>query len=189
MSLIGLLGKKSSGKSTAADYLVEKYQFHEKSFADPLKIICRELFLLNDDQLYGDLKEIPDPRWYQCSPRKMLQFIGTDLLRNQLNNIMPGIDNDIFIDHFRLWFEREKQINPNVRVVISDNRFINEVEFIKSLGGIIIKINRPLENDDSHQSEKQIDQITNYDYCIENIGTLEDFYLNLDKIVVDVVKN
>jgi dephospho-CoA kinase len=35
--LIGLTGKKQSGKSTVADYLVQHFQFTELSFAKPLK--------------------------------------------------------------------------------------------------------------------------------------------------------
>lgn len=44
MVLIGLTGKKRSGKDTTADYLVEKYGFSKMSFSTPLKDICKILF-------------------------------------------------------------------------------------------------------------------------------------------------
>ena len=53
MAIIGLCGKKQSGKSTVTNFLKNSYGFYEISFAYPLKeIIGRELFGLNDDQLY-----------------------------------------------------------------------------------------------------------------------------------------
>lgn len=186
MVLIGLLGTKGSGKSTGANYLVSKFGFIEKSFADCLKKICQELFLFSDDQLYGtqEQKETPDPRWFNCSPRSAMQFIGTDLLRNQMEQIMPGIGKNIFTHHFRIWYHEQIKNNPDINVVISDVRFQNEVDFIHELGGIVIKIHRPdIESSDNHQSEKENLTICNYDYHIENNKTVCDFKKELGNII------
>lgn len=182
--LIGIVGKKGSGKDTSADYLINKYNFIKKSFADPLKKACKELFLLSDEQLYGTEKEMPDNRWYNCSPRTMLQYVGTDLLRNQLNVIMPGLDNNIFINHFKLWYNKEK--NSNTYIVIPDVRFLNEVNIIKELNGIIIKIERNNNNDDMHISEKEMEQITSFDYIINNNSTKDDLYKKIDLLIMEL---
>ena len=58
MKLIGLIGAKGCGKSTAASWLAEKHNYEQASMADPLKNMLRCLGL-NDRQLYGDLKELP----------------------------------------------------------------------------------------------------------------------------------
>ena len=105
MVLIGLMGVKASGKSTGASFLINKHSFVEKSFAECLKKACQQLFLLTDEQVFGtqEQKETPDPRWFNCTPRKMLQYVGTDLLRDNLNTIMPGLGYNMFSHHFRLW--------------------------------------------------------------------------------------
>lgn len=182
--LIGIIGKKGSGKDTTADYLISKYNFIKKSFADPLKKACKELFLLSDEQLYGKEKEIPDNRWYNCTPRIMLQYVGTDLLRDQLNIIMPELNKNIFINHFKLWYNKEKDFNKYI--VIPDVRFINEMETIRELNGIIIKIERNNNNDDMHISEKEMEQITLFDYIIDNNGTKNDLYKKIDSLIMEL---
>ena len=184
MALIGLLGIKGSGKSTAADYLVKKHNYTPKCFADCLKYACQELFLLNHDQTFGtqEQKETPDLRWYGCTPRKMMQFVGTDVLRNNLERIMPGIGNNVFIHHFKIWYLEQLNHNPEFKVVIADVRFQNEVDFIHSLGGKVIKIDRPnVLTEDSHQSEIELQKIINYDYLIDNnTGTINDLHQKLE---------
>ena len=72
MSLIACCGKKQVGKNTFAD---ECKGFIQYAFAKPLKDTCKVLFLLSDEQLYGNLKEIQDKRWGK-SPREIMQQFG-----------------------------------------------------------------------------------------------------------------
>ena len=54
---------------------------------------------------------------------------------------------------------------------------------IKNNGGKIIKIVRSsMLTDDNHISEKEIDDIENYDELIFNDGTLADYYKQLDSL-------
>jgi hypothetical protein len=191
MVLIGIAGLKTSGKSTCANYLVEK-GYLEKSFADPLKKACIELFLLSDSQVYGTItqKETPDQRWYNCTPRQMLQFVGTDLLRDNLDKIMPGLGKDIFTHHFGIWYKDLMDKNPDAQVVISDVRFQNEVDYIHQLGGYVIMLNRDTVNltstGDLHASELSVSQITGIDFTIKNNSSLEELYRNLDFIIESI---
>ncbi|XWV26024.1 hypothetical protein QJ857_gp1056 [Tupanvirus soda lake] len=184
MVLIGLMGIKGSGKTTGAAYLVDHYYFVEKSFAECLKKACKELFLLSDEQVFGtqEQKETPDPRWFGCTPRKMLQFVGTELLRDNLDKIMPGLGKNVFTHHFKLWYESEIKMNPNLCVVVSDVRFQNEIDFIQSLGGVVIKIDRPcVQTNDMHQSEIELQSISTYNHLINNTGTIDDLYRHIDE--------
>ena len=186
MPLFGLMGIKKSGKDTCADYLVGHYGFQKKSFADPLKKACAEIFLFSNEQLYGtqEQKETPDPRWFGCTPRLAMQYVGTELLRDNLDKIMPGLGKNIFTHRFKLWYEEESRKNPNLCVVIADVRFQNEVDFIQSLGGYVIKIDRPdVLTNDIHPSELELQSITIYNDLIKNTGTLEEFYFKIDAVI------
>ena len=177
--LIGISGLKRCGKDTAANYLVKNYDFIKRPMAYPLKKICKSLFMFSDDQLNGELKEVTDPRWYGVTPRETMQYIGTDLLRNKLGKIMPGLDKEIFLDNFRLWYEMHRYDN----VVIPDIRFKNEYDMIKSLGGIILLVDREkrIFNNDTHESEK-ID--FGHDYTIMNKENHVDYlYNSIDTIM------
>jgi len=180
--LIGLIGLKGSGKSTVGTYLADNYQFKNKSFADPLKKACKELFLFDDEQLNGTLeqKETPDPRWFGCSPRKAMQYVGTELLRDQLDMIMPGLGKNMFTHHFKLWFHNNQRIN----IVVSDVRFQNEMDMIHELGGIVLKIRRDqITPIDTHLSEQGQQLIINYDHLICNNSTLDDLFASIDRII------
>ena len=96
MTLLGLLGRKRVGKDTVADHLVQEYGYQKISMADPLKDVLRVLFLFGDEQLYGDLKEVIDERW-GISPRQALQFVGTNIFRDCLGGLIPGIGNDFWV--------------------------------------------------------------------------------------------
>ena len=192
MVLIGIMGQKGSGKTTCANHLKDNYGFIEKSFADPLKRACQELFSLTDHQIYGTQqeKETPDKRWFNCTPRKMLQFVGTDLLRNNLEKIMPGIGVDIFVHAFKIWYEQEISKNPNINIVLSDVRFQNEVNLVQELGGIVVKINRNgLDTTDMHPSEIEMQNISTYNFTIDNNQTLERLYKKINCIITQKSNN
>lgn len=174
--LIGLIGKKKSGKDTFADYIINKYNFHKLTFADPLKEICKYLFFLNNDQLYNqEIKEIKIEKW-NLSPREIFQKVGTDLFRN-------NFDLDFWTKQFEIRYGEIIKNNPNV--ICSDVRFQNEADLIKSLGGVLIYIDRQTDNNDNHESEKI--NIKNYDYYIENNDSKENFYKKINDIYVNII--
>ena len=86
--LIGITGKRGHGKTTAANVLIRDFGFIEYSFAKPLKEICKIMFRLTDEQVYGDykIKEKIDERIGR-SPREILQLIGTEFGRERLHDI------------------------------------------------------------------------------------------------------
>ncbi|ARF09646.1 deoxynucleoside monophosphate kinase [Indivirus ILV1] len=181
--LIGVLGHKFSGKDTTANYLIKKYNFKRIAFADPLKEACRILFNFDDDQLYGDKKEIIDQRW-GIMPRTAFQYLGTDIFRNKINEIIPNIESSFWVKLCMDNYEKNKKLDYNV--VISDVRFQNEINAIREKNGIIIKIIRPnLQVNDNHASEN-ISEL-NGDYEIYNDGSLEDLYGKIDKILENII--
>lgn len=177
--IIGIVGRKRSGKDTIGDYLINNYGLTKYSFANPLKMGVKELFGFTDEQVFGNDKDIIDPIW-GVTPRDVLQIIGTEFCQFDIIKYLPNLqvgDRLFWVKRFELWFNQNKNLN----VVICDVRFQHEVDSIKSKGGKIIRVNRDsLTNSDNHKSELEMDLITGVDYVIENNGTLEDLYNNLD---------
>lgn len=157
--IICLTAYKRAGKDTFADYIVKNYNFEKKSFADPLKEMCRALFLFNDDQLYGNSKEIIDERW-NITPREALQKLGTEFVRENMTTYLPNLDcppNEFWLKRFSLWYNENKHKN----IIVADVRFENEAKLIKDLGGVVIRVRsvNDVNNVDSHISENMIDTI------------------------------
>lgn len=176
--IIGLIGCKHSGKDTLGEYIVKSYNYNKIAFATPLKQACKNIFGLNEAQLYGDKKDYIDEYW-NITPREIFQFVGTDLFRNQMNKLIPIGEN--------IWtkvLEKELLSNNLTKYVITDVRFKNEAQMIKNNGGFLIKINRKTNEQDSHISETELNDIS-YDYEINNNSSLEDLYDNFDLLFCD----
>ena len=65
------------GKDSTADIIVSHFGYRKHSLADVMKEACRVIFGWTDKHLYGELKEVIDPR-YGISPRHALQTLGTE---------------------------------------------------------------------------------------------------------------
>ena len=191
--IIGFLGRKRSGKDTAASFIIENYNFTRYAFGDPVKDVCRAMFGFTEEQLYGDQKETVDPEW-NITPRQAFQTLGTDIAQYGIYNYIPELKESVpertfWVKRFEKWYYNElsvERICGPLKVVLSDVRFQHEVDAIKRLNGTIIKIERDSDIEDSHTSENEIDLITNIDYTIQNNESIEEFNEKLHKVVIDV---
>lgn len=191
MIIIGTTGKKFNGKDTIADYIVEKYGFIKISFAEPLKQVSKILFNFSDDQLYGNLKEHDDNYW-KVTPRLVFQWLGTDIIRDKMKEIVPWVHNNFWIEHMKMSINNLYKQNKDVKIIISDVRFINEANLIKNYNNfvnVVIKVHRDSVNNniDNHISETNIDLINNFDYLVVNNSSLQDLYDITDNIMNDVI--
>jgi len=181
--IIGISGQARHGKDTIADYLVKNYGFQKMSLAQPLKEICRTIFSFNDEQLYGDQKESVDPRW-GITPRHCLQFIGTELFRQQIGQLLPEIGDDIWVYCLCERLKTLFQEKPDTKVVICDVRFKNEYQALNNLEIPFhsIRVNNPhVEGTASTHTSEQID--LPYDHYIENSGTILELYGKVDELI------
>lgn len=198
---IGFLGLMQSGKSTCAEYIKNNYNYEEKFFAEGLKYIIQYLFEFSEEQLYGSEKQKIDKYW-GISARQAMQFIGTDLFRDQMDKLIPGIGQDFWVRFLG------RNLDSKKNHVFSDCRMQNELDFIKKFGngnGVIVKIIRPIKQDNNreeyskgsreedptkvHKTESGIDQVTGYDYVIINDGSKEDLYKKLDELMLTITNS
>lgn len=140
--IVGLIGFIGSGKDTAADYLTNFHGFRRDSFANTLKDAVANVFGWDRTLLEGRTKqsrewrEQVDPWWAKrlgmphLTPRWVLQYWGTDVLRN-------GFHDDIWIASLE---NKLRQAQDNI--VITDVRFANEIKAIRNAGGKVFRIAR-----------------------------------------------
>lgn len=179
--IIGLGYKARSGKNTVADILKNKYGFLQRAFADHLKLSIHRSLYINPYE--EDFKTKRFPLWGNRTGREILQQFGTDAMRN-------GFDKDIWVK-LALYDEEFSPLYVDpVRVSFSDLRFENEATEIKKLGGILIRIDRDVAGlkgaEGNHASEVELDGFLEWDYILDNNGTLEDLEANIDVLMNDL---
>lgn len=158
--IIGLSGKRCSGKNVVADYLEKRYNFKQYSFANKIKDIGRDVFFWDG---------IKDEKG-----RKLLQDIGLQ---------MRNIDKNVWVNYI---LKNIDFTNSLIHICITDVRFINEVQLITDCGGKIWRIERNIERKselDNHLSEMELDNYKVFNEVIENNGTFEELYEKIDKIM------
>jgi len=192
-NIIAICGAKRSGKDVLAKHIVATRGFKKLSFAEPLKKVVKELFNFNDIQVgideenaVGNEKEIIDERW-GISPRKALQFFGTEIMQHAIDKLIPDTNKGFLADILlsRIPCDSCDSRESCDSYVISDLRFLHEYNKLKSSPKvrslIIVKINRPSINItniteskcDTHISEKEYIDIP-YDVEIMNDGSISD---------------
>lgn len=140
--IIGFVGFIGSGKDTAADYLVNSHGFRRDSFANTLKDAVSCVFGWDRTMLEGrtaasrEWRDQVDTWWANrldiphLTPRWVLQYWGTDVLRK-------GFNDDIWIAALE-----NKMRKTTDNIVISDVRFPNEIKAIRNSGGRVFRIKR-----------------------------------------------
>lgn len=157
IDLIGLVGRKGSGKDTAAEALTRQ-GWIRLAFATPLRSVVQTMFLLSDEQCDDPvLKEKPGPMG--VSYRRGMQVVGTELVRRQLTIHLPELGHESFwVQHMRRSIAQARQ--EGKRVVITDVRFRDEAEMIRQVGGRLVHVRRPgVDTSDLHASETGVDDI------------------------------
>lgn len=177
-TVIGLCGEAGSGKSSVAQYLIDRYGAVRYSLAAPLKEMVKAALDLTDEQVYGTQaqKEAPDPRYGGKSARWFLQRIGTEGVRNTW-----GADFWIKLtlgEGGRIWRDAP------ALAVVDDVRFENEAAAIREWKfGRVWRLDCPQREssaDAGHASEAGVRDISP-DYIIAPAKRgLDDLYRLVD---------
>lgn len=182
--IIGVCGVKKSGKDTAADmFIKEDDTFINLKISESLKNVCKQLFHFDESQVNSDKKDILDER-YGTTPRKILQFFGTDIMQYEIQKVIKNCGKDFWIKDF-LYKHRDEEKN----IIISDLRFMHEYKILKEMYKdkfIVITIIRHTGSKDDHISEKEWLEIP-CNYFISNNDSLDKLEENVKTIYNNIV--
>lgn len=178
MRIIGLNGRKGSGKSAAGDILWREHGYERVGFAGLLKASASALFGV-EPEVWDEHKNIGTSTVAlmdngdiisEWTVREFLQRYGTEAHRDIFGNNfwVDAIEQKFQSEHGEYWQDGDG------KYVITDVRFPNELQAVHVWGGINIRIERPgTDFLDSHASESDPDPFL-VDALIENYGTLAD---------------
>jgi hypothetical protein len=181
--IIALNGGIGSGKDTAATYLAHNYGYKMIGFSDP---IYQSLYRLNPPIIIGHhravyLQTLVDEHGWDAAKRMY------PAIRQMLR--IEGTENGRDVHGPFCWVnalsKRTKQ-DEHPRWVIRDLRFPEEVEWVKSEGGVIWVIEGrqtpEVASLPSHVSESHRNAIP-ADKRLLNDGTLQTFYRRINDTI------
>lgn len=153
MRLIGISGKKRTGKNTVARLIgtLTSQTVEEFSFAQDLKLELARMLSIKATDIESQ-KDLYRP---------LLQALG--VYRRKFNGENYWIEK---------CFRRILFSNAGV-CIVTDCRFKNEVEAVRGAGGSVVRVTRDTGLVDTHESETELDGYEKFDYIIINTGSLE----------------
>lgn len=177
MKIILLGGKANSGKDSAAEYIDEYYRSRgldvvNIQIAYYIKMYAKEIAKWDGDN--------------ETKPRQLLQDLGTELIRKQIDEyfFIKRIIQDI--DIYSRYFDI---------ITISDGRLPEEFAAIKLAypETVTVHLTRPnftsrlTKDQKAHVTEALVDEIE-YDYDLVNDGTLEDLQMKSIELIRQIEK-
>ena len=168
-TIIGLSGKKKSGKNTVSKIIstLTNLSIRELAFADCLKEEVAKACGVNVDYLEA----------HKDNFRLILQGWGTDYKRKLVRD-------SYWCD--KLATKLTKAIAEDIGIVIiTDVRFINEYNFINEFGGALVRVSRDnVISGDEHPSETALDKIHEWHHIILNTTTIDDLIPQIKELLI-----
>lgn len=167
--LIGISGKIGAGKDTVAEMIINHPIVAGNCtvirFADRLKEVVALLTGTSREANYSRSgKQLVPEAFAPFSLGILQQKVGMAL--------RESLDEDIWVMALDVEVKKCKHL-----VIIPDVRFVNEFDYVRRNGGIVVRVNRdnrPVDNRDAqHISETALDN-ADFDVVIDNNGTLDD---------------
>lgn len=156
--IIAINGNIGVGKDTVADIICKKCNYEHKKFTIIPSDIYKQITGVNYSLLSRNDKELHRKDFITFC-QKCKDIFGKDVWAKLLLKEYGNGDN---------W-------------VISDLRFPEEYNYVKSLGGVVINVNRNVEQN-SNDNNSLIDYP--FDYYISNNGSIDELEISINKLLV-----
>lgn len=126
---IALVGKMGSGKTTIANALAEYHGYKRISWADGVRYVASLAYGPIDYNRHYQVR-LPDNSTGMLTGRQVLQRVGTDALRN-------NVDMDFWI---KAMFNRLNTVPNGGPWVVDDSRFDNEAMAARANGWLTVQV-------------------------------------------------
>lgn len=159
--LLGLVGKRSCGKDTSYILIASMYEnTHRLSIGDLIAMEYCRIHKL----------EFNTVRQNKQGFRTALQNLGAFRRANDPNYWTKKLD--VYVNEIKELFPHKPLI------VITDIRMLTDAEYVKRVGGKLIRLRRPTNIDDNHISETETELID----CDANISNDSNIYHLYDSL-------
>jgi hypothetical protein len=184
-TVIGLTGFAGAGKDEAANALINERGFVKVSFAEPMRTAMAALNPYVGTRFHADgvtelmrYREVAFKYGYDDAKRRFPE------IRELMQKLGTEVGRGLFGENF--WVGQAKRLIDSlpdgVQVVITDVRFPNELEMLRSYYGLMVRVERPgVEAVNGHVSE----QVLPHDVVLTNRGTVED----LHRMIIQAYEN
>jgi hypothetical protein len=187
--LIGLGYKMHVGKDTVADILKDRHGYLKLSFAAALKDMAMKIDpvifsppAVNVGGGHGRLAHLVATEGWDAAKRypevrRFLQALGVSA-------------RDTFGEE--IWIEKvadRVDSSPSTDFVVTDVRFPNEVAAIRTMGGKVVRVDRPglgTSQYGTHVSETALDGYGGWDYILSNDGLLTALPGKVEDMLIDL---
>ena len=187
VEIYGFSGKLGTGKNYISEKIFMKMMEPVPtaiiSFADQIKVNGIVQHGLDRHKCFAEKDE---------HTRKVMQRVGTEEGRDKFGE-------DIWLKYAFEWMAVHASRGIK-RIIVSDVRFHNEFDFIKSLGGIMIRVDANGRNRDAlqkevakgvgkledianHKSETELDSGRQFDYRIDNDHGAENVHIQVRQLI------
>lgn len=191
MIKIALLGRAGSGKSTVASLLTRRvFKFHKedckiRAFADPLKEAIEHLFPgCNRENLYGN-SELRQAILHSDLDKFIELHATCRQVSIDLGKMCRTYNPAFWVAHLARHFERHQNMKL---YVVSDVRFIEEIEWLRQNQFILCKIRRDnlIKINDVSETEQETISDDQFDFIIDNNGPITELEATLQRLFGDL---
>lgn len=166
---ISFLAPSEYGKNTAVKLLSEKYSLQNIKLAEPLYHLQEYFYHFIGKQMSGE------------QDGELLQYLGEKIRKENPNFILNKFKNNLL------------NVDNSLTIITNDDCRPPDHKALKNLGFIFIKINGFKRNRLDHTKSNPISPLEwnaniEFDYCVDNFGTLDDYRENLFNLVDYILK-
>jgi len=187
--VIGLCGKAGAGKTTAGNWFVRNHkQSFLMSFARPIKRMAYRLLEDAASKSDGDIvrylneaKDEPIPFLMGITGRRLLQTLGTEWGRQAVH---PDLWVAVAASKVEARLNAPIGQDPTIHLssVFDDVRFENEADFIRTAGGMLLRIERADTGKPDETYEHASEEGVEPDMILRNDGTVDDLEAQLEAL-------
>jgi hypothetical protein len=191
---VAICGRANTGKNSTAKLIAsllcdEKAEYKMMAFADPMKRAVMQMYPWADREcLYGlsKFRANPIPNTFDrdgnpLTYRQLLIDIGSRARENDPDHWVKVFDYNVK----KLSPFAEKHLVDRKLLIVPDLRFRNEFDYLREKGFFIIKLFRDTDVviDSATETNQDLIKLSEFDYVLDNNGTLDDLKKHTKEIV------